>query len=104
MCANVSFVVGVVAESAAALVAAVRLLACVDPQVFLITVKPRQSFPTYVARVRLVCFAFYFPMHLHVFGPVAALSEHTAADGANVRFHHLGQWSFQFHTVDLTIT
>ncbi len=104
VCANVPFVIGVVAESAAALVAAVRLFTRVNPQVFLITVEPRQSLPADVTRVRLVDFGLDLAVHLYVFGPVAALSERSAANGANVRVHHLGQRRLQFHTVKLAVT
>lgn len=104
VCPNVSLVVGVVAESAAALVAAVRFLARVNPQVFLIAVEPRQSLPADVARVRLVHFGLDLAVDLDVFGPVAPLSERTAANGADVGVYHLGQRHLQIHAVELAVT
>lgn len=83
VCPNVSFEVGVVAEAAPTLVAAVRLFACVDPQVFPVTVKSRQSLPAHVARVRSV-FLGSFPVALHVFGPLSTLSKHPTTNGATV--------------------
>lgn len=73
---NVPFVVGVVAEAAAA---AVRLLARVDRQVLPVADE---------ARVRQLCLV----ANLYACGPAAALCERTAADGADVRVHHLRQF------------
>lgn len=92
VCPNVSFEVGVVAEAAPTLVAGVRLFAGVDPQVFPVPVKSRQSLPAHVARVRSVDLLGIFPVALHVFGPLSTLSKHPTTNGATVWVQNLAVW------------
>lgn len=97
--ADVPLVVGVVAEAAAAVGAAVGFLPRVDPQVLLVAVEARQSFPADVARVRLVRLGpAHLAMHLRVLGPVGPLGEGAPADSADVGVHQVVPRN---HTLDV---